>query len=121
VTERPLWEGVDDEFTQYVQQTFGIPASITSVPITQRSSSGRCAIIVGGDAGGIVFLICPTATAGEIELVPAILGSLPTATVVENRIKASDPGAHIRALIALALRHLPRSVVLGLLAPHLVH
>jgi hypothetical protein len=119
--EHPLWEGTDDEFAVYVHETFGIPESITTVTITPRASSGRCAVAIGWQAGAIVFVMSTNATARQTHIAPVVMGPLFSDRDVVDRAKASSGDANMRAVTALALRHLPHDVVLSLLAPRPVH
>jgi hypothetical protein len=114
--KEPLWEGTDEEFTAYVRDVFGIPHTITTIMITPRGRAGRSAVAIGGQAGAIIFALASNGR--RTQITPIVAGPLlyDNADVVA-RAARSDGLENMRAVTALAVRHLPKDVVLDLLTP----
>jgi hypothetical protein len=119
--EHPLWEGRDDEFAAYVYETFGIPTSIDVITITPRSSRGRWAVAIGGAEGAIVFIVTPDSKSQQTRIAPYVMGPLVSKADVVARAKAWKGENNIRAVTAMATRHLPVDVALDLFAPPRPH
>lgn len=114
---QPLWEGTDEEFTAYVRDTFGIPASITTITITPRGAAGRSAVAIGGQAGAIIFAIDPGAGKQQTRITPIVAGPLVKDARIVRLAAASGGIDNMAALAALMSRYLSTDVALDLMAP----
>lgn len=115
----PLWEGEDTEFASYVQETFGLPASVTRITISPKGSLGRSAVaIADAKIGGIIFAIEPLVGQQKTHIRPIIAGPLYEDADVVARAKGSSGDANASAIAALMLRHVGHETTLNLMAPH---
>lgn len=118
VLDTPLWEGEDDEFADWAHTSLGLPATFTVIEITPRAPSRRSAVSIRNDQeGAIVFAINPFFGRRKLQVSPIVMGPIVKNPDVIDRVRKSSIEEQMKAITALAVRHLPAGLVLELFTP----